>query len=266
VSAEVIPAPSLPPRRRARLARYALWQLRDYAFDKGFATLVVLVLTTVLVRMLMDAAATSLPDGPHAARLAESMRAQQRQQLLVQILTSHFIFGVLFATNGIVSDDRKLGYYRFLFAKPVTAPGFYATKFLVHGAGFLGVGLLYLAGFTLAIGPTAVNGFLSVFALLFLAFGGIGFLLSVVWRFDWLGLMTVYAVSETLWTLFGETHGVRRLLVHALPPVHHFTVAVTSVATGTEIPWRGLAWGAGYGLVCFVLGLLVLRRRSLAMP
>ena len=45
---------------------------------------------------------------------------------------------VLIAVNGIVSTDRKKGYYRFLFAKPVSAGrAIYAQLFFVYMAGML---------------------------------------------------------------------------------------------------------------------------------
>jgi hypothetical protein len=38
-----------------------------------------------------------------------------------------------------------------------------------------------------------------------------------------------------------------------------------AVASGRPLPWDLLAWFAGYGAVCFVIGLVVLRHRRLAI-
>ena len=63
------------------------------------------------------------------------------------ILGTIVFLGALFAMNGIVANDRKQGFYRFLFAKPMTPSRYYGQAFFVHWAGFVAVmivlGLVY---------------------------------------------------------------------------------------------------------------------------
>ncbi len=55
------------------------------------------------------------------------------------ILGTIVFVGALFAMNGIVANDRKQGFYRFLFAKPMTPSRYYGQAFFVHWAGFVAV-------------------------------------------------------------------------------------------------------------------------------
>ena len=74
-------------------------------------------------------------------------------------------------------------------------------------------------------------------------------------------------------TLIGaSTHPVARLL-YLLPPLHranevYLSVSGTPVvgsASPGGIPWALVAWLTGYGVVCYVAGLAVLRHRRLAI-
>ena len=56
---------------------------------------------------------------------------------LTGTLNALVFLGALFAMNGIVANDRKLGFYRFLFAKPVTPSRYYGQAFVLHWAGFM---------------------------------------------------------------------------------------------------------------------------------
>lgn len=283
-----VPAGSAsPPVRRSRLGAYALWQLRDYLLDKGIALAMVMlfVLATAyfpLRRELFDA------------------EALERLRPIVVRLYEEFVswlalLGALFATNGIVSDDRKNGYYRFLFAKPVRVPAFYAQKFAVHLGGYLLVATALLFTFAMTVGRTNMQcggeaglarmrcmlgyfgGYLDVravpypslsllltLAMLFVALGGVGFLLSAAWRVDWLSFMTVYIVSKVLWGFFERDSGWRGAAVHLLPPVHKLDGVYRAISRAEPLPMDDLRWLVLYGLACFVLGVWVVRKRPLA--
>jgi hypothetical protein len=269
-------------RRRARVGAYALWQLRDYAKDRGLPTLIVallsgyLGLSPIIERMPMRTDAVPAPlltrfgsaEAVYAARMMEFNHA-----FLRGILGTIVFVGALFATNGIVANDRKQGFYRFLFAKPMTPARYYGQAFFVHWAGFVGVmvvlGLVYGA----LIWPVLSRPLLLVIALMFVAYAGIAFLLSAAARWDWMSLVAVTVGATFLWGRYGEsTHPLARLLV-LLPPLHRADEVYASVsgvpmyASGapTEIPWPILAWLAGYGAACFAAGLVVLRYRRLAI-
>jgi len=70
--------------------------------------------------------------------------------------------------------------------------------------------------------------------------------------------------SRVLRALFGNGDDWKSKAVELLPPVHKVdTVAGSIIATGSA-PLGDVVWLAGYGALFFVLGLLVLQRRSLA--
>src|SRR5688500_15285098 len=225
---------------RARLGRYAIWHLRDYLREKGIATLITLTLVGYLTHIPIMRA--------RAAGFSGELMNQVADQAFVSALKFLGFVGVLFATNGIVADDRRHGYYRLLFAKPVSVVEYYAQKWAVYGAGFLMVCalLLGLHGATVeAFFPTT---FLPTFALIYLALGGIGFLLSAAWRFDWLSLAAVLGLSDLLWLLFREDPGAPGALVHLLPPVHLLDGVYHAVRGGGGMAANDLFWLGGYGL------------------
>ncbi|HYD54425.1 MAG TPA: hypothetical protein VEA99_17440 [Gemmatimonadaceae bacterium] len=336
----------VPPsaeRRAARLGAYAWWQLRDYLFEKGIGTLLVMLFAGSIGYIGAKGMTRFSPDSLRAPLSAAF------SELYGQLV----LLGVLFATNGIVSDDRKNGYYRFLFAKPVSVPRFYVQKFLVHLCGFLLVSAVLVLAFNLAFGrfmgegglpfasPAVLVGALALcvvvaavatirddrtqelhhqaaaerettaaqyaerfgehllkalsvalllfivanlafassgaggglpfmssrvlplLAVLFVALGGIGFLMSVVWRVDWLSFMLVYIVSNVAWTMFGQDAGWRGMAVRALPPVHRLSEIYRQVLGDAPLPMDDLRWLVLYGLACFVAGVAALRVRPL---
>lgn len=241
---------------RARLGRYAAWHLRDYLRDKGIATLITLALVGYLTQIPIMRARES--------GFSDELMAQVADQAFVSALKFLGFVGVLFATNGIVADDRRHGYYRLLFAKPVSVVEYYAQKWLVYGAGFLIVCATLLALYGATVEPFFPASFLPVFALIYVALGGIGFLLSAAWRFDWLSLAAVLGLSDMLWLLFRDDAGLAGTLVRLLPPVHLLDGLYQAVRAGDSVSANDLVWLAGYGLACFVAGLVVVRRRPLA--
>jgi hypothetical protein len=248
------------PPRRARLGRYLLWQLRDYLLNQGPATALVLALYAYLtiapLRVAARRAGALLPLPPEAM-----------QQIFAALLESFLLLGTLFATNGIVATDRKMGYYRFLFAKPVSAPRYYANAFAANGIGLVLVGLLLLAAYALFIDSVFPPSFVPIVVAMYVAYGGVGFLLSTIWRFDWLSLVSVALLANFGWQMWGEDQGIRGWLVHLLPPTHKAGELFAYVAGGADVfPARSLVWLTGYGLTCFLLGLWVLRVRPLASP
>jgi len=269
-------------RREAHVGAYALWQLRDYFKDRGLPTLIVALLSGYLglspIIERMPTRADPVPamllarfgsvEAVYAARMMEFNHA-----FLRGILGTIVFIGALFAMNGIVANDRKMGFYRFLFAKPMTPSRYYGQAFFVHWAGFVAVmgvlGVVYGA----LIWPVLSRPLLVVIALMFVAYSGIAFLLSAAARWDWMSLVVVSVAATFLWGRYGEsTHPLARLLF-LLPPLHRADDVYASVsgapmyASGAPIviPWSILLWLAGYGAACFAAGLVVLRYRRLAI-
>lgn len=244
------------PRGRARLVPYAMWQLRDYFASKGFGTILIVALLLFSAYMPYRAALAA-GAGPESVEMVLTMA-------LTQIITSFVLFGVLFATNGIVSEDRKLGYYRFYFAKPVSVVAFYAQKFVVHLTGFLVLGAVMLAAYSMLLRPAFPPALFPVLALLFVGLGGIGFMLSAVTTADWVSLIGVYIVALIAWTMYGLDDGWRGLLTRLLPPVHKLGEIYTAVVANEPVPMKWLMWITAYGFGCALAGLWVLSRRRLA--
>lgn len=241
--------------RRAQLARYAPWLARDYFTNQGPATALVILLIAFLA---LQGATVS---GLDLATLPNDMLAR----ILRQLVGSVVFLGTFFATNGIVANDRKQGYYKFLFSKPLSPPAYYALTFVVYGVGLLLVTLALMGLWALVVKPMFPLALFGVVALMYLAYGGIGFLLSAAWRFDWISLVTVLLVANVSWSLWGDESGIRYWLLHVLPPVHLSDRAYDLVlrSPGAPVPWGNIAWLGGYGLACFLLGMFVIRKRPL---
>lgn len=265
-------ADALPTqRRRARLGRYALWQLRDYVLNRGLPTLIVALLFGVLLVMMWR---ERMPTGdvpPAMIRRYGSVSAARlglRQELsttfLSNLLGAYVFVGAMFATNGIVANDRKFGFYRFLFAKPMAPWSYYGTEFLVNGLGFLVLTSAMAVAYGAAVQPVLGVSFLATVAAVYLCYAGLGFALSAVSRWDWLSLVAVAAAADILWKFYGASTSPLSVLLRLLPPVHRATDAYVAVARGMPLPWQSVLWLAGYGAIAFIAGLAILRHRRLA--
>ena len=258
----------------ARLGRYAPWQARDYLVDRGVPTALVgtlfgymvaapMMASTNLRLGRMSAAALSQQGGLEAARVA--MMSDFTATFLSLLLGNFVFLGALFAMNGIVANDRKQGFYRFLFSKPMAPARYYGQAFALHWAGFLVVstllGLLYRA----LVGPVLTVPLLIAVALMYLCYAGIAFALSAAARWDWLSLVAVTVAANYVWVRYGESTSVLKAFLYLFPPLHRTGEVYTAVAKGLALPWHLLGWFAAYGVVSFVIGLVVLRYRRLAI-
>jgi hypothetical protein len=247
--------------RHARLGRYFLWQLHDYMLHQAPATMVVVAMYAYLT--LLPILGGSLTNG--RTYTIATLPDPIVRGYFADLLGSLMLLGTLFATNGIVSTDRKNAFYRFYFAKPVSPPRFYANAFGAHGAGLLVVTILLLIAFALVVRPLFPASVLPVVAAMYVAYGGVGFLLSTIWRFDWLSLVTVAVISSVGWAMWGNDRGVRGLLVHLLPPMHRASEVFAYVSgVSPSFPVGAQIWLAAYGAVCFLIGLWILRVRNIA--
>lgn len=242
--------------RALSLARYSPWQFRDFVVDRGAAILIIGFLWGFVLiaptRIAME------------AELAAHGQGSPIWGILLQGVSTLVSLSVLIAVNGIVSTDRKLGYYRFLFAKPVDPVLYYAQLFFVSMIGVL-LSMLVLASLLHTIVPLfSIVNFLLYTALIFIAMGGIGFFVSVATRFDWVSLAAVWLGSRILRVLYGPKGDWRSKVVELLPPVHKLDgVATSMINTGTA-DVGDVLWLLGYGVLFFVLGLALLRWGSLA--
>lgn len=251
-------AASAPPRRRARLPEYVPWILRDYATNQGPSTAIVVLLIAYL---------SLLPvfQGPGGASITlGNVPLDAARRLLPALLPPLVFLGAFFATNGIIANDRKLNHYRFLFAKPLNPLAYYSTIFATYGVGLLLVTVVLFGLWALVVRPLFPAEVLLIVPVMYLAYGGIGFLLSAAWRFDWLSLVTVFLVANVAWGIWGDATGAARYLLYLLPPVHRANgVYAVLAGDGVPWPWGSVLWLAGYGATCFLAGLVVLRKRPM---
>jgi hypothetical protein len=277
-------APSAKPLcgvrpRKARLAAYGLWQLRDYLMDRGTPTIIVGSLFGYLtLTPMLDQRSQPVPPewvtrfGSEVAARA-AMLGELNSLFLRSYLGSLIFLGALFAMNGIVANDRKLGFYRFLFAKPVSPPRYYGQAFLVHWAGYIGVMTLLGLVYGAVMAPVLTWPLMIVIALMFICHAGTAFLLSAAARWDWLSFVAVSVASTFLWGRFGASSHVLAKLLYLLPPLHRTDEVYASVSRAQSfaagapliLPWHIILWLAGYGAASFLAGLLVLRHRRLAI-
>ena len=232
------------------LRRYALWQFRDFIRERAIALLLVgfLIGFTVV--------------GPVRAmgHLNEAMSERLLSGILVQV---PFILAFI-ALNGIVSNDRKLGYFRFLFSKPVGVPAYYAQIFVIYFVGFLLVCAILLGIFSVFAHPVAPFGPLVFCALVFLSFGGVAFLVSSLFRHDWPILAAIFLGSSILSYMWRFDTGIKRMILSVLPPIYNLPEMVPLLMQGEPLDVNNVLWLLGYSAFCFVAGLLVLRRRPFA--
>jgi hypothetical protein len=241
--------------RRGRLARYSLWQFRDFAVERGIGILIIGFLWGyVLVEPLRRSMGSQWASGG----------ASSIWPLLLQVSSAIVSLSVLIALNGIVSTDRKTGYYLFMFSKPVNPVLYYAQLFFVHMVGVL-ASMVVLSSLLHSVLPNfSILNYLLYSAIIYIAMGGIGFFLSVATRYDWITLAAVWLGSRILRTLYGSRHDWRSKLVELLPPVHRLDDVANSLIGRGTAEVTDVVWLLGYGTAFFLLGLLLLRRGSLA--
>ncbi len=240
---------------RGRLARYSLWQFRDFVMDRGIGIVIIGFLWGYVmfepIRRAMGGQWTGDPASPMWG-------------IMLQVVSAVASLSVLIAMNGLVSIDRKNGYYRFLFSKPVNPVAYYAQLFVVYMVGVLAA-MLVLSSLSHIIFPAfSIVNFLIYSAVIYVAMGGIGFFLSVATRYDWLTLAAVWLGSRVLRGVYGPKHDWRSKAVELLPPVHKLDQVANSLIGTGRADAGDVVWLVGYGALFFALGLFILRRGSLA--
>lgn len=253
------------PRRRARLLAYARWQALDFTINIGIVSLVLFGLLGVIALIDIHTSEAVF------ARMGKTMPLTGKLQAFLQIWGMFAAVGPIIATTGVVSQDRTAGYSRFLFAKPLSPPLFYLQSWLVRLAGFLAVGTMLAAAYSLYEPPAFGWRFLVDMAVSFVSMGGVVFLFSVITRFDGLIAAVVLLVAEVAWVKWEGAAGVRHVLIYVLPPVshlgapHYWLLGFNALYKLADVPFptNWVAWNVGYGLACLLLGFYLLRKLSL---
>jgi hypothetical protein len=261
-------------RRRAHIGRYGLWQLRDYLMD-GAAKALVLCLALgygQVFPILKMAETQSQHLRPQDIARYGSVEAARQAVLhtAVQSFATSFIgtvafLGALMAINGIVLNDRRMGYYRFLFAKPIRPIRYYTQAFAISVAGFALVSVVLGLVFGALVAPVLTMPVLGVVVLMYFFYASIGFLFSAATRIDWLALIVTSIASQLLWTVYGNSTSIFAKLLYLVPPLTKTGEIYSAAVTGSAMPWNTVGWFAGYAAVCFSAALVVLHRRRLAV-
>ena len=136
---------------------------------------------------------------------------------------------------------------------------------MIHWAGFIGIMALLGVVYGILVWPVLSVSLLVAIALMFLTYGGITFALSAAARWDWLSLVTVTVAASYFWDRYKDSTSPLAALLYLLPPLHRTSDVYNAVAKGETLPWPLLQWFAGYGIACYLLGLVVLHRRRLAI-
>ena len=242
---------------KGRLARYAPIQLSDYAIERGAVTLLLGILigwTMVLPVTKVIARATD----PESVRLV-------LQQFFLQTFGLYCWFATITAVNGIVSNDRQKGTFRFLFSKPIGAMHYYGQAWLLHGLGVVVVVSLLLGIFSVSVQPFFPPRLLIYILVYYVLLGGIGFLFSAITRRDAAALVIFWLMSLVVHARFDDQSGVvARLMTIIVPPSHKTTPMLVAILSGQPLDMAGVWWAVGYGLLCFIAGLAVIRIRPMA--
>jgi hypothetical protein len=216
-------------------------QLRDHLVTRGAAIFVIGLM------MLLPVFLTDVSGRP--------MEPDWRV-VLTNVLGGAAGFGVLVATYGLLGEDVRRGYFRILFAKPVSPVWFYAQS-------LVGAGLAYLAALVAVIGVFAVfrtpvwpGRELAEFALFFLLVGSIVFGLSRVTRLDWVFGFTMWITGDLVRNV-PATESLRWKIANViLPPTH---LVEGGVLTAQGIDWGAMLWVVSYAGLWIVAGLTAVR-------
>ena len=248
-------------RRHAHLVRYMPWFALDYAAPAGLATLLLgLFFGWIVERQLYFAALRNVRGGPPQTLSALAI-ATTFQPFLYAII----LLGIMLAVHGMVSEGRRLGYYRFVFAKPVRPVSYYATAFITNGLVYVALVSLLLALGSYVVQPVGSIAVIPVAALFFVTFGGIAFFFSALAGSDGLFMIVFTLLSFIVRQSWEGQTGVRHAVTYLLLPVERMGPFVhRALGQPDPIVWHDAAWLGGYGLLCFALGLVIVRSRSLA--
>ena len=236
----------------ANLTRYSYWQLYDFLRERGIA----LIITSTLLGLTFV--------GPMVSMLGANIDEASARRILTMAMPQVVLIAAVIALNGLVSTDRKLGYYRFLFSKPVSIPAYYAQYFAVSFVGFLAVFALLLGVFAIMVRPVNPIGPLLFCTLVYLSLGGIAFLISSIVNYDWPVLAGVLLGSSMVNAFWAERGGWRMIVRDILPPVHKLSPSMNDIMSLGTVDVQAVLWLLGYSALCFVAGLFVLWRRPIA--
>lgn len=236
--------------------RYARWQAFDFLVERAAAMAIILALFLYLAHIAISQSARMPGDEP-----SPGMLATLGPMMLKNLLGTTWIVMGLLTANGICANDRVTGRFRFLFSKPVRVEALYAQAFAVNvvlGTACLATAVLILCSWTRA--PSALVQVSLLITLSGVAgISGLCFLFSAVWRFDWLATVGIWAAVSILYVKFPNAGWLKYL-----PPTNAVGDQIERFGTAVPIDAAPLFWFLSFGMMCFIAGLVILRRRPLS--
>ncbi len=231
--------------------RYILVHVKDVARIQVLLYAVVAFGLAFVARKIMGSA------GANSLDVADLLRT---------ILNATLMIAILMAAGGVAGNDRKQGFYRAFFSKPMAPWWYYLQRWLVGLAAVLTIPLWLALAFQLVFGKGSNLTFelFGSVALAYLLIGGAVLLFSTVTARDWLVVFLLYFMqrrmqeAQAMLTRMGqEVPRLVDVLVTILPP---FDV---TASTGTMPNGHALLHVVLYGVAMVVIALVVLIVRPL---
>jgi hypothetical protein len=248
---------------RARLAAYGGVQLRDY-----------LVIRAPLVIGLTGLAAWSygalagLTVNTFDPSAGIETRAEVQRAFGV-VLAAFAFLSASVAVHGLVARDRRRGYHRVIFSRPLDPVRYYVQAFVLAGVGGTLIGTAAAEVYSVAVDPVSLPGVAAYVGLVWLSIGGLALLLSTITRFHALLLALVLAADFSLdryatsLRAAGSGNAVLDAAQYLLPPGHAIASLSGAFARGFAFDPRMLVWPVSFGVACVVAALFLLRKRPL---
>lgn len=227
---------------RGGVVRYLGWQIMDRTALRLIACLIISAAIMVPIRV-------GTRTGPPAPEMAVQLLTALHQQFA-------FVFMLLF-TNGIIAEDRRLGFFRFYFAKPVSPLWFYAQHIGLGLVAMLAASAAFATMFALTIAPVWHFSIMANALALFLLAGMLVVMFSALSRYDWLWMFAVLAVASTARGRWPAGESTLGSVLHAVLPPNHL------IGASVQPDRAGWLWIGAWALGLFALTMLLLARRPL---
>jgi hypothetical protein len=250
---------------RARLSAYAGFQLRDFLVGRALPIAGATAAGAWVVFRItgLTLAAFDVSGGVGA-----------RDQLLrgfQDLLGVFALVAAIVAAQGLVARDRRRGYDRLLFSRPLSPSRYYGQGFLIAGASVLTLAAVASQVFAIAVLPVSVPGSVAYVAVTWLVVGGLAFALSTLTA-HYVPLLVLLVGGDLLFDRFvdglraaGSGNRVAEAAQYLLPPAHVVVDLRESFTRGRAIDpaalAASLAWPLAFGVLCLCLALVILRRR-----
>jgi hypothetical protein len=176
-------------------------------------------------------------------------------------------FAVFLAVIAIMTVDRTTGHYRFFFSKPVNVVWYYVHTVAVHGAALLALVALFALGWSSKMPHESVRAAMLAAAIGFGFIGGIGFFLGALTNLDaaLTPLAIVFAITaQSVAHDYSQPPAWLAFLARVLPPADDFEKIRKAIGAHAALPSSSLWHLAVYGGAGWLVGLVLLRRLSLA--